>query len=111
MNSAQTPPAARLSSQLLAQEPDLREVVEAFVRGLDARLAEFRQAYERLDWPLLTSLAHRLKGAGGSYGYPQISQACAEMEQNFRARQADEFASWIAQLTELSAAARAGLNL
>lgn len=100
----------KLVSQLLVDDPELRDVVEEFVQGLSARIAEMRAAYARLDWELLRTLAHRLKGAGGSYGYPELSQLAAEMECGFRSHCAGQFNTWIRQLEQLSAAAREGLS-
>jgi HPt (histidine-containing phosphotransfer) domain-containing protein len=99
-----------LKSQLLAGEDGLRDVVGDFVRGLDGRLAELRRAYDALDWGLLGTLTQRLKGASGSYGYPAMSQICAQMEQAFRVHRADAFAGWIAELERLVSAARDGLG-
>ncbi len=111
MNPAQNArPPARLVSQLLVTDDSLRDLVQEFVGNLDRRLTELKQAYERLDWGQLTVLAHRLKGASGSYGYPDISQVCATMERNFTAHQADAFGRWIAELGELARAAREGLH-
>jgi HPt (histidine-containing phosphotransfer) domain-containing protein len=105
-----TTPDQCLVSQLLSADPALRDIVREFVDGLAARLEELRLAHAKLDWEALTTLAHRLKGAAGSYGYPQISKLCAGMEQQFRAHQAEKFAEWIADLARLTAAARAGLG-
>jgi HPt (histidine-containing phosphotransfer) domain-containing protein len=99
----------KLVSQLLIDDPELRDVVEEFVHGLPRRLAEMRAAYAQLDWELLRTLAHRLKGAGGSYGYPVLSQLAAEMERGFRSHCAGQFNTWASQLEQLSEAARAGL--
>lgn len=99
-----------LTSQLLAEEPDMRDLVEEFVGGLSTRVTEFRDAFSRHDWEMLRTLAHRLKGAGGSYGYPDLSSLGATMEDQFKKQQADEFAEWVRQLDALAAAARAGLN-
>lgn len=102
--------AAKLVSQLLLEDGDLRDIVEEFIAGLELRLREMEQAHDRLDWEQLTTFAHRLKGAAGSYGYPEISRVCAEMEQHFRAHEAHDFSRWLAELTGLMAAAREGLN-
>lgn len=110
MSSDQRPPLDKLISQLVQADADLRDVVEEFVEGLATRLTELREAHDRLDWEQLTMLAHRLKGAGGSYGYPDISQLCATMEQGFRAHQDADFNAWLARLEELAAAAVAGLR-
>lgn len=103
------PQAARLVSQLLRKEPNLRAMVEEFVRGLDERFQELRRVCEKLDWDLMVSLTHRLKGAGGSYGYPDISRLCAEMEQHFQAHQAGDLADSLTRLNALIEAAREGL--
>lgn len=110
MSTKQPPLTSRkLFSQLLQDDADLRDIVEEFVNGLDNRLGDLRQAHERLDWEQLTMLAHRLKGASGSYGYPDIGELAATMEREFRAHQADDFATWVEQLGEFVAAARNGL--
>ena len=103
-------PPQRLVSGLLLEDPDLRDIVEQFVDGLADRIAELRRAYERLDWEQLTSLAHQLKGAGGSYGYPDLSELGAAMEQHFRAGSPGSFTYWLAELEQLTNAARAGLQ-
>ena len=100
----------RLISQLLLEDADLRDIVEQFVDGLSGRINELKAAYERLDWDALRTLAHRLKGAGGSYGYPELSRIGAHMEENFKAQCAGDFALWIKELEELTAACRSGLQ-
>lgn len=100
----------RIVSELLLDDPEMYDLVEEFVNSLAERAADLRQAYERLDWDYLTTLAHQLKGAGGSYGYAELSELCALMETAFRTHSADEFASWIAQLEQLITAAHAGLQ-
>ena len=102
--------ADKLISQLLSEDPRLRDIVKEFVDNLASRVEEFRTAHEKLDWDTLVSLAHRLKGAAGSYGYPDISKLCAEMEHELRAHQAEQFAQWLASLASFATAARAGLG-
>lgn len=110
MSITEQPSPEKLVSFIVQEDPDLRDIVVEFVNELDSRVEEIRQAHEKLDWELLTTLAHRLKGAGGSYGYPAISQLCAEMEQNFRAQQAPAISEWLRQLQNLAHAAAAGLR-
>ncbi len=100
----------RLHSLLLADDPELRDIVEEFVETLDRRIDEIRQAYAQLDWAALRTLAHRLKGAGGSYGYPPLSSLAAEMEKNFAAHNAGAFQDWLRELEQLTTAAKAGLH-
>ena len=98
-----------LVSQLLLEDADLRDVVEEFVNTLTNRVAEFKEAYRLTDWTLMQTLAHRLKGAGGSYGYPDISQLAAGMEQEFRVHSTEHLAQQLQELETLILAARAGL--
>lgn len=100
----------KLVSQLLQEDAGLRDIVDEFVQGLATRLAEIEAAHEKLDWELLATLAHRLKGASGSYGYPDISRLCAEMEAAFRAHQAEDFQARLRHLAALTKAACAGLQ-
>jgi HPt (histidine-containing phosphotransfer) domain-containing protein len=99
-----------LVSQLLLEDADLRDIVEEFVAELDGRITEIKAAFNQLDWETLQTLAHRLKGAGGSYGYPDISQLAATMEQHFKTEDAAEFENWMQQLENLTHAAKAGLD-
>ncbi len=100
----------KLLSQLLREDASLRDLVGEFVRALPERLAELKQAYADLDWDLLATLAHRLKGAGAAYGYPDLSEVAARMEQAFRGREVGEFEGWTRQLEELVAAVQAGIT-
>lgn len=65
----------------LALEPDLAELVEIFVADLPARLAEIQHFVQIADWAEARRLAHQLKGAGGSYGFPHLSAAALALEQ------------------------------
>lgn len=108
-DSNTTSRAATLISQLLLEDADLRDIVSEFVDGLSVRISELKRAHQDLDFTALTTLAHQLKGAGGSYGYPDISELAATMEQRFHDQDAAQFDSWVNDLEELTAAARAGL--
>ena len=101
---------AKLISQLLLEDMDLRDIVAEFVDGLGDRIVEMKAAYDALNWSGLATLAHKLKGAGGSYGYPDVSALARTIEESVRAQQAENFASWMAELEQLAAAARAGLQ-
>jgi HPt (histidine-containing phosphotransfer) domain-containing protein len=105
-----TPAPDKLVSGLLRDDPEMYDLVEEFISGLPARLSELRRAYEQLNWDALTKLAHQLKGAGGSFGYPDLSGLAATMEQHFRAHSTGSFKQWMEQLDKLATAARAGLR-
>jgi HPt (histidine-containing phosphotransfer) domain-containing protein len=110
MNDSEASDDEKLVSELLREDPDLHDIVEDFVDGLSDRILRLKQAFDELDWSQLNTLAHRLKGAGGSYGYPVISRLAAQMEKDFKTHRADDFAAQILQLENLAAAAHTGLQ-
>lgn len=69
-----------LHSTLLAADPELFDLVRDFVQGLDRRVSDMQHARNAGDWIRLRSLAHQLKGAGGSYGYPDLSELAGRLE-------------------------------
>jgi len=68
----------------LARDTDLAELVELFVEELPERIARIKQAAAEFNWEEVCRLAHQLKGAGGSHGFPQITAAACEVERAAR---------------------------
>ena len=99
-----------LMSQLVIDDPEMIDVVTEFVGDLPARIAEMQNAHRELDWELLRTCAHRLKGTGGSYGYPMLSEIAALLERGFVERRDDQFSDLVSQLQRLAEAAEAGLR-
>lgn len=65
-----------------AGDPDMREILELFVREMPARVNELRSFWERQELEKVGRLAHQLKGAGGGYGFGVISDAAAKLEKS-----------------------------
>ena len=55
-------------------------ILPGFVDRLDDQLAAMHQALAHQQHDELRRLAHKLKGAGGSYGYPTLTDACKALE-------------------------------
>jgi CheY-like chemotaxis protein/HPt (histidine-containing phosphotransfer) domain-containing protein len=72
-------PKARLVSEY-AVDPDMAPLVERFVAGLAEKRCALQRAALETDLEPLRRLAHQLKGAGGGYGFPTITEAAAEVE-------------------------------
>jgi HPt (histidine-containing phosphotransfer) domain-containing protein len=103
-------PVDKLISELVREDPDMVDIVEEFVKELPKRLAQMQAAYTALNWKMLRTLAHQLKGAGGSYGYQSLTELATEMEAGFSRQQADQFQAWMKQLAGMAQAAEAGLK-
>src|SRR5262245_20796355 len=64
----------------LSGDPEMTELLAQFVSELPLRLAEIRQAAQGHNLPEVRRLAHQLRGAGGSYGFPLLTTAAARVE-------------------------------
>ena len=63
-----------------ADDPEIAEILGGFVDRLGGQLDAMRQAREDGQWEELQRLAHKLKGAGGCYGYPTMTEVCGALE-------------------------------
>ena len=63
-----------------AGDPDMQELVEYFVSEVPARVDAIMKSFEGGQLDEVRSLAHQLKGAGGSYGFPQITDSARKLE-------------------------------
>ena len=62
-------------------DPDMLELVQAFATDLPGRAREIESRLDASALEDVQRLAHQLKGAGGGYGFPQITEAAAALEQ------------------------------
>ena len=62
----------------------MMEIVREFVSELPDRVAALEACVESGDMAKLQTLAHQLKGAGGGYGFPQITEAAARLESDLK---------------------------
>ncbi len=77
----------------LYEDPEFRALVREFVGDLEDRLAEMKTALTEGDWESLEVLSHRLKGAAGGYGFEDLSNAAARLEQCCRSGRETERAA------------------
>ena len=96
------PQRSGLATSEIAGDADLAALVEQFVGQLPARVDALEQARAEEDLNMLRTLAHQLKGAAGSYGFPSITTAAAKLEQDLQEQaSADVLADSLRQLADL----------
>jgi HPt (histidine-containing phosphotransfer) domain-containing protein len=61
-------------------DADMAELLEEFVSTLSDRITSITTAIQAGEHATLRTLVHQLKGAGGGYGYPTISERAADAE-------------------------------
>ena len=67
-------------------DPEIAMILGDFVGRLDGQVEAMRQAYASGAYQDLQRLAHRLKGAGGSYGFPTLTDASKILEDAAKAQ-------------------------
>jgi len=98
--SSLTSGGATLVSTLALRDPRFQSTVDDFVvRCLD-RAEEFHEALDSGDYEALASVAHWLKGSGGTVGFSEFLEPAAALEM---AAKASDEASCRAHLAELDA--------
>jgi PAS domain S-box-containing protein len=75
-------------------DPDMATIVQRFIDRLQTNVDAMRAKLVSHEHRELQRLAHTIKGAGGSYGYPQLTEACKVLED--AAKATDEAAEQIA---------------
>jgi HPt (histidine-containing phosphotransfer) domain-containing protein len=89
-------------SALPTEDPDFREIVEEFIQRLQDQLAAMQQAVNAQDLKELARLAHWLKGAGGTAGFPAFTQPAKHLESLVRDEQCEEIEAAVMELLHLA---------
>jgi HPt (histidine-containing phosphotransfer) domain-containing protein len=90
-------------------DPDMLAIVEEFVSELPTRIEELLARLDEGQLDQLQTLAHQLKGAGGGYGLPQITECAASLEQSLKdSRSESTIKERCRALCELLAAVKVG---
>jgi HPt (histidine-containing phosphotransfer) domain-containing protein len=64
----------------LQADPTLHDLLRHFVQDLEIHVHELESTRARGDHAGLRTIVHQLRGAGGSYGYPLITDLAATAE-------------------------------
>lgn len=91
-----------LFSTLPTEDSDFREIVEEFIERLREQLSAMQRAVESQDLVELARLAHWLKGAGGTAGFPAFTKPAKHLESAIRDEQCDAIESTLAEIMLLA---------
>jgi CheY-like chemotaxis protein len=88
-------------------DPEMAELVEMFVGSLPERVTALENTHAAGDLADLARTAHQLKGAGGGYGFLQITEAAERLETALHAQvPAAQVLEALRQLVEVLRSAR-----
>jgi signal transduction histidine kinase/HPt (histidine-containing phosphotransfer) domain-containing protein len=94
----------------LLENPALRKLTQKFCDGIGATLQSLGEFVARSDWDQLAVAAHRLAGAGGAYGFDEITRDAKALERAARGGNPADVHAALEQLTRSGAAARDRLD-
>lgn len=97
-----------IPSAIGADDPEVLQLVSAFVERLPEYWEPMTAAAASGAWAQVQELAHKLKGLGGSMGYPIVSDIAASILLQLKANNFDEVAQHIQRLGNVVARIRAG---
>jgi CheY-like chemotaxis protein len=66
---------------LYVDDPDIMPILDGYVERLGGQVDEMRAALGNTQFEDLQRLAHRMKGSGGNYGYPMLTDAAKDLEE------------------------------
>lgn len=69
-----------LTSNLLIKEPDLIDLIDKFISRLPIMRDAINLAHKSNKEDELSGLIHQMKGVGGGYGYPMLTELCKKIE-------------------------------
>jgi PAS domain S-box-containing protein len=101
MEASMAPPSTAAGPPVLsrlADHPRLRAVVRKFAEQMPEKMQVIEQAWESRDFDTLASLAHWLKGSGGTTGYDAFTAPARTLEQYAKARDEQHIPTAVAEL-------------
>jgi len=84
------------------EDPDFLEIAHDFVGRLKNKLAAMKQAWNQRDLTELASLAHWLKGSGGTAGFDAFTDPAMQLESLAKSAQTEQIATALDDLIALS---------
>jgi CheY-like chemotaxis protein/HPt (histidine-containing phosphotransfer) domain-containing protein len=91
-----------LVSRLPSSNPRFRSIIEKFSRRLGEQLDAMTKAWNERNFDEIASLAHWLKGAGGTVGFDAFTEPAAKLEQFAKSKSTHQVEQTILELRRLA---------
>src|SRR5439155_13666953 len=101
VTTREVPQSPKLRSSL-ASDPDMQELLRNFISNLPRRTERMLELVRKKEIEQLRQAVHQLKGAGGGYGFAEITHRATEVERTIKSGAALEaIAADVQSLVEL----------
>ena len=94
----------------LPADGEFQSIAKSFVFSVDGRITTLRQAVAMQDEAAVVAEAHKLKGAGGMAGYPEIAEVALRVEQAAIGKQLEDIAADLNALESLVVRCKQGFQ-
>lgn len=91
-----------LTSNLLEEDPDLIDLIDKFMKRLPVMQESINCAYSEDNVEELSNLIHQMKGVGGGYGYPMLTELCVNIEVQIRNNNKDNLVLLIKEFNQMT---------
>ncbi len=81
-------------------DPQIAALVPRFLENRAADVGRMRKALAGGEFETIRVVGHGMKGAGGAYGFPEISRIGAALEEGARSRDAGKVSALVTGLEE-----------
>jgi signal transduction histidine kinase/DNA-binding response OmpR family regulator len=97
-----TSPQRAAVKSAYADDAAMREIIDAFVERLPSRVAQIESLIGKQDMDELRRAIHQIKGAGGGYGFGEISKSAEVVERSIKeGASLDRVVQGVCELVEL----------
>ena len=90
-----------LTSNLLDEDPELIDLIDKFIKRLPDMQKAINNAYTENKIEELSGLIHQMKGVGGNYGYPTLTELCSKMEFQITGNHMDNVTALLADFNHM----------
>ena len=97
-------------SELMQEDPSYEGLVADFVGRLADRVTQLEGAIRAADFEAIRVTAHQLKGSGGGYGYPIITDVAAKLERQATGEALDDCINAITELRSITGRVEEGFH-
>ncbi len=97
-------------SNMLAECPELWDVIEQFARGLPQQIDEMELAFANASYEQLVEWSRSLIQAGRGHGYPELAEYAAAVERSARDRLHRDIDRQLAELRDMAQQILSGIQ-
>lgn len=101
---------APIRSQFQGEDEAMDQLIIRFINSLPSYIDPLEKACQDHDWKTLQSIYHQLKGAGGGYGFPEVTDLAARAENYAHAHNHDDSSIALQEFIALIKRVQKGLS-